>query len=318
MNIKINYNLILFISIAFSLVVGSGVYGYGVDYYVAYNKSNLNWGSKWTDTLGWKIATFTFYGKHLGVYLVSFLLSISFGTLLKFFFEYREQKSILFFIIIMIIGLHTWPIIMSTSNVMRQGISMSLIFLSFSYLLRQKNFKSFFFISISIFTHKSGILFLIILILFFFIKFIFNLFKTNKYLGFYYLILGILIFFSSLTFKLKLNISEESRIIQGDYRYFFFFISLIYILTFSYKFYFLKHNNISLYLYLFSFISPVFLFLGLNWQYERLMMMMMIIPYIIMFSVLLNKNSSYFSLIFLFSTLLSLTILNNQYSVGLN
>ena len=316
MILKTNYKLIIFISLAFSLIVGSGVYGYGVDFYEAYHQPNLNWGA-WTDRLGWRISTFTIFNKHIGVYLVSFVLAFSFGILLNFFFEYKEKKSTFLFIFIMIIALHTWPIIMSTSNAMRQGIAMSLIFLSLSYLLKKKNFKSFIFIFISIFTHNSATLFFIMFIIIFFIKFISNFFKTNNYLSIYYILSGILIFFIYLILlKLIIKPSEESRIIMGDYRYPFLFINLVYILIFSYKFKFLKNNNFILFLYFFSFFSPTIFFLGMNWEYERISMMMTI-PYILSSSILLKKNSSYFSLFFLFSTLLSLTFLNGMYSIGL-
>ena len=53
-------------------------------------------------------------------------------------------------------------------------------------------------------------------------------------------------------------------------------------------------------------------FLGLNWEYERFMMMMTL-PYILIFSTLLNKNSTYFFLFISISSLLLLTIHNGMY-----
>jgi hypothetical protein len=92
-------------------------------------------------------------------------------------------------------ALHTWPIIMSTSNAMRQGIAMSLYFLSFAFLLEQKNFKSFFFGFISIFMHKSGIILFIIFVNTLFVKFVSNSIKANKYIIIFYIIFGLFIYF---------------------------------------------------------------------------------------------------------------------------
>ena len=181
MKLKINYNLILFISLFFSLFVGSKFYGFGIDYYSAYKIPNLKWGN-WYDILGYRVSTFTIFDKNIGVYLVSFLLSISWGVLLKKFVKLKGIDSIFFFILIYVMALHTWPIIMSTSNAMRQGIAMSLFFLSFAFLLEQKNFKSFFFVFISIFMHKSGIILFIIFVNVFFVKFVSNSIKGNKYI----------------------------------------------------------------------------------------------------------------------------------------
>ena len=49
----------------------------------------------------------------------------------------KHSYSLIFFLIIFIIALHTWPIIMSTSNAMRQGLAMSFIFLALVSSLRK-------------------------------------------------------------------------------------------------------------------------------------------------------------------------------------
>ena len=313
MKLRINYKLILFISLFFSLLVGSKFYGFGIDYYSAYKTPNINWGN-WYDFLGYRVSSFTIFGKNIGVYLVSFLLSISWGVLLKKFVKLKGIDSIFFFILIYVMALHTWPIIMSTSNAMRQGITMSLFFLSFAFLLEQKYFKSFFFVFISIFMHKSGIILFLIFVNVFFVKFVSNSIKANKYITIFYIIYGLLIYFF-IYYLLIWNKHVDivySKIIEKDYRYHFIFISLIYVLLFSYKFNFLKNNTVTLFLYIFSFgIFSVFL-LGLNWEYERFMMMMTL-PYILIFSTLLNKNSSYYFLFISISSLLLLTIYNGMY-----
>lgn len=313
MNLNINYKLIVFISTIFSLIVGFGFYGFGNDYYEIYQSHNLDWPG-WKDHLGFRISTLSIYGKHIGVFLVSFILAISSGILLRNFLEYQKINSIYIYTYIYIVVLHTWPIIMSTSNAMRQGIAMSFIFFSFAYLLKKKNFISFFFIFISIFTHKTGIFFLTIFVISFAIKFIVDLFKDTKYLTNLHLILNILFFYLFLILlSSNFDISETSRVIAGDYRLFFIIISLTYISIFAFKYKLLMRNDFSLILYLFSSASSALLFVGMNWQYERLMMIM-IIPYIMIFSTLFDKKLSIFFLILSFTTLFGITILNGMYS----
>lgn len=314
MNLGINNKLIVFISLTFSLIVGSKFYGFGRDYYHAYKYPNLDWGS-WYDFMGYRVSTFTIYDVNFGVYIVSFLLSISCGVLLKKFFKLKGLNSVIFFILIYSMTLHTWPIIMSTSNAMRQGIVMSIMFIAFSYLMEKKIFTAFFFIFISIFFHKSGIIFLIIYVNVLLLKLISNRLKKNKYIINFYILYGILISFFIyylILFSGKVDI-VYSKIIEKDYRFHFVVISLIYVFIFSYKYKFLKNDTISLFLYLFSFAITSVLILGLNWEYERFMMMMTL-PYIFMFSIFLNKNSSYIYYFVSIGSLLVLTIFNGMYS----
>lgn len=309
----INYKTILFISITFSWFVGEGIYGYGNDFYAGYHKQNINWGG-WRDLLGWRISTLTVYGKHLGVHVVSLILSLSFGILLKTHFNLNKMKSSLLFLIIYILALHTWPIIMSTSNAMRQGITMSLVFISFSFLLKEKNLKALIFVFISIFTHNSGILFLCIFVIYYFYKFIFKFNVSDKYLSILDFTIGFFIFL--LTYILVntfIGLSEPTRIIEGDYRYPFLMISSFYIIIFTFYNKLLRVNNVILFLYCYSFISPAFLFAGYNWEYERLMMMMTL-PYMLVFSNLFTNRLAYIYLFTIFSSLLILTIKTGMFN----
>ena len=184
MNFKFNQKftknllLILITTFTYSIIVGSGFYGYGNDYYAAYYKQNLNWGT-WNNQLGYRIATFSIFGKNYGVYILSAISAFSSGILINTFFKIKKINSTTFFLVIYILTLHTWPIIMSTSNAMRQGITMSLMFLCFVNLLNQKYLKAFIFVTISIFTHTSGIIYFIIFLSIWISKLIFNL-KLNK------------------------------------------------------------------------------------------------------------------------------------------
>ena len=313
MKLRINNKFILFISLFFSLLVGSKFYGFGIDYYAAYRIPNLDWGS-WYDRTGFKISTFAIYNKNIGVYLTSFLLSISWGLLLKKFVKFKEMDSIFFFILIYVMGLHTWPIIMSTSNAMRQGITMSLIYLCFACLINQKYFLALIAVTISIFTHKSGIFYFLLFLDILVLKLIFKIVKLDKYFKIIFILFNAsaLLIFIYYFFIYNMNFDIEHRIIGGDFRYQFLLLSLIFILIFTFKYKSLIFNDVYLFMYLFSFTSIPILLLGFNWQYERLMMMMTI-PYLLIFSTMFNKKYSYLLLLSSISLLLILTIYQGMY-----
>ena len=83
-------------------------------------------------------ATASINGVHLGVQIVTFILTISAGFLIREHIKFKESYSLVFFILLYVTAIHTWPIIMSTSNAMRQGLSMSFIFLAFVAGSRKK------------------------------------------------------------------------------------------------------------------------------------------------------------------------------------
>ena len=51
----------IIISFIFCIIIGSGLYGFGNDWYAAYFKSNLNWNDWYRDQLGWRISTLTIF-----------------------------------------------------------------------------------------------------------------------------------------------------------------------------------------------------------------------------------------------------------------
>jgi len=314
-NQKFNKNLLLILITTFiySILVGSGFYGYGNDYYAVYIFKDLKWG-EWNDRLGFAISTFTIFGKNYGIYIVSAILAFSSGILINSFLKNKKIYSSIFFIIIYILVLHTWPIIMSTSNVMRQGITMSLVFLCFANLLNQKYFMAMILIFISSFTHKTGIIYFCIFLSIWTLRLASNKIPFSKNLHFILIfLLSVFLFILTYYFlKFYLPLESESRIISGDFRYQFLIINLSFIIIFIYKYKNLISNDVILFMYLFNFVSMPFFFLGYNWQYERLMMMMTI-PYLLIFSNLFYKKYSYFFLLFSFILLLSLTIYQGIY-----
>ena len=91
--------IILLISILFALIVGSGFYGYGNDFYSSYYKANLDWGGIF-DRLGFILATASINGVHLGVQIVTFILTISAGFLIREHIKFKQSYSLVFFFIV--------------------------------------------------------------------------------------------------------------------------------------------------------------------------------------------------------------------------
>lgn len=307
-----NY-LIVFVSLMFAIFVGFGFYGYGNDFYAVYKGSNLKWGGTF-DRLGFIIATLTIYGVHLGVQVTSFLLSLSSGLLIREHVKFKDSYSFIFFIVLYLMAIHTWPIIMSTSNAMRQGLAMSFVFLSLIANSRKNYYWMIFFSILSTLMHKSGLIFVMII---FFSNIVNNLLHNVSHIkkALMNFIIGLLLLYASYQALGILGFVYEeggSRIIGADFRWAFVTISFIYIgLSFFFKN--ILSNSLNLSLYYFSFISLSFLLNGLNWQYERLGMVMLI-PYILSFGILLNRPSYKIYLILIFVSLLWLTVLSGMYA----
>jgi len=310
----LNYFLIFFISFCFSLLIGSGFYGFGHDFYMSYYKSNIAWGD-FRDQLGWILSTLTIYKVHVGVYLASFVLSLSVGLLLfKTTYGYFCKKNYWLFFLLYLILIHTWPVIMSTSNAMRQGFSMSFLFLALYFLLSKKYFWYLVSIGLIVTTHKSGILLALLLIG----SNIYNN-KIQKWFNSPYMHRNFLVISGFLLatmvyilIPVAFNNHEDSRIIAGDYRFPFLAINTAYIFIY-YKYLFIKSNQIDIFLLICSFVFPVFLFYGFSWEYERLNMMILIL-YMISFPKIFVDRDKKNVLLLATTLLLFMTVFTGMYT----
>jgi hypothetical protein len=288
-----------------------GFYGYGNDYYASYYQENLLLGN-WNDRLGWIISTLTIGGVHVGVYIVSFILSLAVGLLIREHILPTSKKTLLFFIILYIIAIHTWPVIMSTSNVMRQGLAMSFIFFSLIFYLK----KSFFWLTIisilALFLHKSSLIFSLIILGSYILDVLTKHIPERIFILTHFFV-GIISFWVSLlALPYIWTIKEETRVIGGDFRLPFVLIALVFITVASLNKSFLC-KGYNLFVYYFSFIFPVFLLKGLNWEFERLGMMMLF-PYVFSFGSMFNRISEKIYLLASFSMLLILTFHTGMYA----
>jgi hypothetical protein len=303
--------LVLLVSFIYAVAMGYGLYGFGNDYYAVYSSGNLVNFYNLSDRLGYIISTLTIFNIYLGVYISSFLLAFSLGTLLSAFFKFLQLYSLINFLLIFIIFLHTWPIYLSTSNAMRQGILMSILFLLFSFFFEKKKNYFFFMIlfSISFFIHKSSLFFNFIFIAIFIIKPIIIKIKKNqiRLLLFLFAFFLFILFGTVIDFFLSFDqLIHFSRIIGNDNRFLFLLLNICYIIIFTIRYQFLLSSNINLYLYIFSFLVIPILLKGLNWEYERLIMMMLI-PYFLSIGTLFKKEQIFFLWFSLASVILFFT-----------
>jgi len=302
---------ILLISFLYALWIGSGFYGFGNDYYAAYYKQNLEWGQAF-DRLGWIVSTLSINNKHIGIHVTTFILSFSAGSLVREYLRLKNVYSLGFFIILYIILIHTWPIIMSTSNAMRQGLCMSFIFLALIASSRTNYLWLIIFTFVAALMHKSGPLFSLIVLFSTVISNLLMSFSYKRRLAIHFIIGTLLLALSYFFISFYFDIDRPSKIIRRDFRGAFVLISCTYVmLSFFYRGIISSPFNLSL--YYFSFISPAVLMNGLNFEYERLGMVVLI-PYILSFGVLLDRFYYKIYLTITFLALLLLTIYLGMYA----
>ncbi len=314
----ISKRYIIFISIFYGVLVGAGYYGYSNDYYAEYYQSNVLY-SKFYDKLGSLLSTLTIFETHIGVYITSLTLALSTGFIFRTFFNEIKKNNILFFIIIFILTLHTHPIIMSTSGAMRQGWAMSCLFISIIFLLENKKKLSYFFIFLSIFMHKSGLILFSIYNATYVITYLLQKIKNKNNHIIFILLTGFLIFLLSCVVLNSTGWTTiDTKIVAGDFRFLWLIINLSYVVLYIVSF---KNKRLSclkqiyLLFYIQTCSTMAFLYMGLNWQYERLNMITAI-PLILIISLFFKKNF-YLYLSLAMCTYLFITIYQGMYSIGL-
>ena len=151
-------------SIIYALVLNSGYLGFGIDVVVSYDQDNDWWSSELNELLGWFISTFHVVWNersiYIGVFLVSILLSHSIFLLSKKIILPIYGPTYAFTIAGL---LHlSYPILLGSLNVLRQGLAMGFFYIGICCLLDQKKNKALFFMMLSIWSHNSLALFSII------------------------------------------------------------------------------------------------------------------------------------------------------------
>jgi hypothetical protein len=308
--------LIFFISIIYSILIGSGQIGFGIDYLAVYHKSNVR-SHIIFDYIGWLISTLQINNIHLGAYAVSFIISLSVGFISRTFFNIMKLNSLFFFTTTYLLILFSWPVIISSNNAMRQGLMMAFIYFSLVRLYEKKIYSSIFIFCIALFTHKSAIGYLFVFIYFIFFS---TLMKSTEISRKSFLKFGLIIFFISVTFLTISNKWDHDRfdsnvMIGINFVPFFLLINIIYVFYYTIRYNFLI-NPINLYLYFFSFNCLALIPSGLFWQFERYNMTLIII-FIFSFAISIKKSQKYIYLTAVLVLLFILTFLTGQYTEGM-
>lgn len=251
------------LGVFFSLFVYLGGYGFGHDYYAAYKRINVS-STGILDWLGWKLATLGLGDQHIGVFVVTFLLTM--GTAASFLL--RGSGTNIMSVAAYFFALHSWPIIMSTSNAMRQGVAMSFLYLGLYFMKSSRYILALVFFSLMTFSHKSGLIFLGMLMVLWFHRFFFHRFRFSSFFLIICSVVGSV--FLALILILFVGVEEESRVIAGDIRAPAVLIMVGYLLLWIFKGD--RNDPIQRFLVVCCVTIPVVLILGLNWQFERLFM----------------------------------------------
>ena len=302
---KVTMLLGITISIVYSLAYNAGLYGFAIDYWSSYHKSNLFYATQLFDILGWILATLTVANVHIGVFITSLLLSLSSFLLI---IKSNISKNGLVVILGFIVLLHTWPILMSASNGMRQGIMISFIFLALSSFDSNKILTSIFLL-LALFSHNSGIIFVST---FLGVWMVVNFLSPTRYLLVATVLASSLVIWHGIPLFYAMPEGGSSRIIAGDFRYPFlainFFTSIFLISKIK-----ILDNFLSLYVFYLNSLLPVFLFLGLNWQYERLNQVLLI-PTILVLAAYFKYSKREGVVLLVFFLLFILTIYTGMFT----
>jgi hypothetical protein len=276
---------IYLISFVYALSMNFGLYGFGKDFYGSYIITNLSYGD-FRDRLGWFFATLTIGQFHVGVFITSILVSSSSLSIIAFYTKYFTQKKVYIFsfILIGLITIHTWPILMSTSNAMRQGIMMSFLYFAIMNLEKSKFKVSLVFLVLMILSHKAGVFLLYEV----FIAYLAYRKSTGKikYLIFAALS-GVLLYFLIEIFYTQ----TENKIIGKDFSKVFLLLSFM-VLPIVKPWRVNKRSFLECYIYLFLIHSPVLYVTLQSYQFERLWMVNLILVIVFMSSRFVRQQVS--------------------------
>jgi hypothetical protein len=262
------------ISLLYSFAVGLGLYGWNVDYFVYMDNPNNIW--RPSEFIGGALSTLTIEGVYLGGYVVAFFLAYSILIFNHAYFRSVSNKyKKIEVIFISILALHMWPIIIASTNALRQGLALAFILLLVSYTINSKSvniFKIFLVIFLLTFSHKMGMLYSSIIVFIMYISSRNS--KTKKYKSWKFTVIYISLFsfFSMLILKyFKIISSDHTRSTGFDMSYLLFGFLLIVVSLYLYKWNSFKNTKlIQLRFFIILAFSATAPFLNQSLVYERL------------------------------------------------
>jgi hypothetical protein len=290
---------VIIVSIIYALLVLFGAYGFGTDYYAAYRfESHIN--------LGWSIATIHIGDLALGMAFISFLVSYSFGNILILDSRIHGYAFPKFSYLLL---LHSWPLIMFSLNVARQGLLTALFYFSiYLYMLNYRKLSLL--IMFLLFQIHKVVVVLLPVFLLSIISIRFKSVALNSMRYIYVLLLLLLFIFSIIGYQ---NIaylpshSENSRVINGDFSSLFFILNVSYILLYIKNIKALSKNMIESIIFYGSITCVSMYMLGYNWEHERVNMTFILL-YVVFFRQLIFERLKKIYYITISAALFSITI----------
>ena len=203
-----------------------GVYGFGTDYYSSYQYPS-------NSTLGYYLVTLHFDKLPVGIAFTSFLLAYSFGQILlvdsrKYCYQFPLISYLIF--------LHSWPLIMLSLNVSRQGLATGFLYLSIYLIIIKKDNFSLFSIFLTFLLHRTSIIMIPVYIISKIMMRIKS--KSVNLMLIFYTTSSLILFSAVLFYKHYIHLADDnitSRVIGGDFSPFFIFTNFFVIIIFLSK-----------------------------------------------------------------------------------
>lgn len=306
---EIRHLFLILVVAVLSLAAWGGLYGFGVDWYYSYQHGNLYHRGGTFDRLGFILASATVSGTHIGILIVSSVMLL--GIFQLFTQVLGGDKNYCILVLMMALAFHTWPVIMSTSNSMRQGLSMGFAYFAIAiFLNRGLCLKLLVFLILATLTHKISIVYFAIFAV---VGLTSRLVKARSVV---LLLLSLLypgLYFALYLFGLG-NV-EGSRVIGGDFRNIILAASVLLQVFFFYAAYASKNRKkyiLGLIAGSFQVTPIVFYSIGLNWEMERAFMYMVLF-YIVAFASFFKPVQRIPVLCVGLTALLSVTIMAGMY-----
>lgn len=299
--IQNKYIIAFIVSLIFSILYGSGLMGYGPDYFSSYGLFNIAWGNLLRDQIGNVISSLNIFNIYLGSSIVTFFTCFATSLLIIKYLEINKKDVYEYCLSIVMINF-SWPIILLSLNVMRQGLVTSIFYLYIFLNYKKFNvFTIFLLISIPSLHYKISIILLITCLTHIFYYYICKFIENIKIFNYSLFILSFVVY-GIIYFYLKNNIYLPDNFVRGvDLSLIFLIINISY--SYFFIFFLYKNKNfLESLLFIYSLILPCLYFLELFWQFERFNMLS-IIPYIFIFSKFLSYKHKV-SIFLIFSSLL--------------
>jgi len=290
-----------------AIFFGSGIFGFGSDYYRSYTDIDTGRSFGLTNILSWNLLAIRINEFYLGYYAALFVIFFGVAKFVTFFVDkYISGTPLIFIFVIILLVSSQWSIYMSALNTVRQGIFMGLLYLSLVLLEQEKKIRFFIVSCIGILSHTSSVIMIPLLYVSMFLKRL----LSSKYNRLYVVLLGFSLFVVIL-YLLQFQYFRSIRVIGID------FSGIMAVASIAYALFFIAFRNrahvaqIFLYLVCVSILS--FWIFGLSWRVERVFMVVLV-PFVFYSSLFFVASDRLPIIVSSLIALVALTWFSGMYS----